>query len=62
MKYVFGIPGVEHIHLVNAFNGSSIRFILVRHEQAESFMADIYSRLTGQPGACLAIGIQATTS
>ncbi len=54
VKYVFGIPGEENILMVDAFNGSSIRFILVRHEQAASFMADIYGRLTGQPGVCLA--------
>lgn len=54
VKYVFGIPGEENILTVDAFNGSSIRFILVRHEQAASFMADIYGRITGQPGVCIA--------
>ena len=54
VKYIFGIPGEENIHMVDAFNGSSIRFILVRHEQAASFMADIYGRLTGHPGVCIA--------
>lgn len=54
VRYVFGIPGEENIHLVDAFNGSSIRFILVRHEQGASFMADIYGRLTGRAGVCLA--------
>jgi acetolactate synthase I/II/III large subunit len=54
VDYVFGIPGEENIHLVDAFNGSSIRFILVRHEQGASFMADIYGRLTGRAGVCLA--------
>jgi acetolactate synthase-1/2/3 large subunit len=54
VKYIFGIPGEENIRMVDAFNGSPIRFILVRHEQAASFMADIYGRLTGQPGVCIA--------
>jgi acetolactate synthase-1/2/3 large subunit len=54
VKYVFGIPGEENILTVDALNGSSIRFILVRHEQAASFMADIYGRITGQPGVCIA--------
>jgi acetolactate synthase-1/2/3 large subunit len=54
VRFVFGIPGEENIHLVDAFTGSSIRFILVRHEQGASFMADIYGRLTGQAGVCLA--------
>ena len=54
VEYVFGIPGEENIRLVDAFNGSSIRFILVRHEQGASFMADIYGRLTGKAGVCAA--------
>jgi acetolactate synthase-1/2/3 large subunit len=54
IKYVYGIPGEENIHMIDAFNGSSIRFILVRYEQAASFMADIYGRLTGLPGVCIA--------
>ena len=54
VKYVFGIPGEENIHVIDAFNGSSIRFVLVRHEQAASFMADIYGRLTGRAGVCMA--------
>lgn len=33
VKYVFGIPGEENIHLIDALNNSSIRFILVHHEQ-----------------------------
>jgi acetolactate synthase-1/2/3 large subunit len=54
VKYIFGIPGEENIHLTDALNDSSIRFILVRHEQAASFMADIYGRLTGKAGVCMA--------
>lgn len=54
VRYAFGIPGEENIHLVDAFKDSSIRFILVRHEQAASFMADIYGRVTGQAAVCLA--------
>src|ERR1700693_602522 len=54
VKYVFDIPGEENIHFVDALDGSSIRFILVRHEQGASFMADLYGRLTGRAGVCLA--------
>src|SRR5208282_4449398 len=54
VKYIFGIPGEENIHFIDALRGSSIRFILVRHEQAASFMADMYGRLTGQAGVCAA--------
>jgi acetolactate synthase-1/2/3 large subunit len=54
VKYVFGIPGEENIHFIDALNGSSIRFILVRHEQGAAFMADMYGRLTGRAGVCIA--------
>lgn len=36
---VFGIPGEENIGFVDALARSSIRYVLVRHEQAASFMA-----------------------
>jgi acetolactate synthase-1/2/3 large subunit len=51
---VFGIPGEENIYLTDALSRSSIRYILVRHEQAASFMAEIYGRLTGKAGVCSA--------
>jgi acetolactate synthase I/II/III large subunit len=54
VKYVFGIPGEENIYFVDALNSSSIRFILVRHEQGAAFMADMYGRLTGRAGVCIA--------
>lgn len=54
VEYIFGIPGEENIRLIDAINGSSIRFILVRHEQGASFMADMYGRLTGKAGVCAA--------
>src|SRR5919106_1341884 len=54
VKYVFGIPGEENIHFIDALNSSSIRFILVHHEQSASFMADMYGRITGMAGVCIA--------
>ncbi|MBT2390290.1 acetolactate synthase large subunit [Streptomyces sp. ISL-1] len=54
VEYVFGIPGEENIRFVDALNGSAIRYILVRHEQGASFMAEIYGRLTGKAGVCSA--------
>ncbi|AAV89311.1 acetolactate synthase large subunit [Zymomonas mobilis subsp. mobilis ZM4 = ATCC 31821] len=54
VEYVFGIPGEENIRLIDAMADSSIRFILVRHEQGASFMADMYGRLTGKAGVCTA--------
>lgn len=51
VEYVFGIPGEENIHFIDALHDSSIRYILTRHEQGASFMADIYGRLTGKGGS-----------
>ncbi len=49
---VFGIPGEENIRVTEALVRSSIRYVLVRHEQAASFMAEIHGRLTGRAGVC----------
>jgi acetolactate synthase-1/2/3 large subunit len=54
VSHIFGIPGEENIHLVDALSDSSIRYVLVRHEQAASFMAEVYGRLTGKAGVCSA--------
>src|ERR1700727_3747107 len=54
VTHVFGIPGEENIHLIDALSRSSIRYVLVRHEQAASFMAETYGRLSGQAGVCSA--------
>ena len=55
VKYVFGIPGEETNDLLLSISESkTIRFILVRHEQAAAFMADVYGRLTNKVGVCLA--------
>ena len=51
---IFGLPGEEIIHLVDALNSTSIRFILTRSEQGAAFMADMYGRVTGKAGVCLA--------
>ena len=53
VEYVFGIPGEENIWLVRSIQRShKIRYVLVRHEAAASFMADIYGRLTGRAAVC----------
>ena len=53
VEYVFGLPGEENLHLLQALKNSSIRFITTRHEQGAAFMADVYGRLTGKAGVCL---------
>ncbi len=54
VRYVFGLPGEENIHFVDALRDSSIRYVLVRHEQGAAFMAEIHGRLTGRAGVASA--------
>jgi len=54
VEYVFGLPGEENLHLLEAIRNSGIKFILTRHEQAAAFMAATYGRLTGKAGVVLA--------
>ena len=53
VEYVFGLPGEENLHILEALKDSSIQFITTRHEQGAAFMADVYGRLTGKAGVCL---------
>ena len=53
VEYIFGLPGEENADMMISLKGSSIEFVLCRHEQAAAFMADVYGRLTGKAGVCL---------
>jgi acetolactate synthase I/II/III large subunit len=53
VEYIFGLPGEENLHILEALKDSSIKFITTRHEQGAAFMADVYGRLTGKAGVCL---------
>jgi acetolactate synthase-1/2/3 large subunit len=48
VSVVFGIPGEENIRFTQALAGSSIRYVLTRHEQGAAFMAEMYGRVTGR--------------
>jgi acetolactate synthase I/II/III large subunit len=50
VSVVFGIPGEENIHFVQALAKSNIRYVLTRHEQGAAFMAEMYGRVTGRAG------------
>ncbi|MBE7187166.1 acetolactate synthase large subunit, partial [Jatrophihabitans endophyticus] len=54
VTHVFGIPGEENIRLIEALAASPIHYVLTRHEQGASFMAETYGRLTGRAGVCSA--------
>jgi len=53
VEYIFGLPGEENLHILEALKDSTIQFITTRHEQGAAFMADVYGRLTGKAGVCL---------
>ena len=54
IEYIFGVPGEENADfMISLEQSDKIRFILCRHEQGASFMAEIYGRLTGNPAGCL---------
>ena len=54
VEYIFGLPGEQTVPVMDELRDSSIEFVTVRHEQGAAFMADVYGRLTGKPGVCLA--------
>ena len=54
VEYIFGVPGEENADVMISLNKSKINFVLCRHEQSAAFMADLYGRLTGKSGVCLA--------
>ena len=54
VEFVFGLPGEENLHLIDALADSSIRFVTTRDERGAAFMADTYGALTGKAGVCMA--------
>src|SRR5690349_5899648 len=53
VEVVFGIPGQHALPLWEALDGSAIRTVVTRHEQAASFAAVGYARTSGRPGVCI---------
>ncbi len=55
IEYMFGIPGGATIPIFDALvtTGTKIKFVLTRHEQSATHMADGYARATGRPAAVL---------
>jgi acetolactate synthase-1/2/3 large subunit len=54
VEVVFGLPGEENLHVIDALADSPIRFVTARDERGAAFMADTYGALTGRAGVCLA--------
>jgi acetolactate synthase-1/2/3 large subunit len=53
VEFVFGLPGGNAIPIMDALYDSPLKFILTRHEQGATHMADGYARATGKPGVVL---------
>lgn len=53
VERVFGIPSIEGTWLFDAFDASSIDFVMVTQDQSAVFMADSSARLTGELSACV---------
>ena len=56
VEVVFGIPGIQMYGIIAAMRDEpNIRMISTRHEQATTYMADGYSRVSGKPGVALVV-------
>lgn len=50
---LFGLPGGAVLDIFNGLYTTPIEFVLTRHEQGATHMADGYARATGRVGCCL---------
>ncbi|MGO9341249.1 MAG: biosynthetic-type acetolactate synthase large subunit, partial [Acidimicrobiales bacterium] len=53
VEVVFGLPGGAILPVYDPILDSSIRHILVRHEQGAGHMAEGYAQVTGRPGVAM---------
>src|SRR5260370_1937167 len=54
VEVVFGLPGGTILPTYDPLLSSSLRHILVRHEQGAGHAAEGYAWATGRPGVCMA--------
>ena len=56
VEVVFGIPGIQIYGITAGLRDEpGIRMITTRHEQASTYMADGYARVSGKPGVALVV-------
>ena len=53
IEYIFGLPGESISPIQYAVEDTPIKIISARHEQAATFMAEAYARMTGKVGVVL---------
>ena len=54
VETMFGYPGGQVIPIFDEILNSTVKHVLVRHEQCAAHMADGYARASGKAGVCLA--------
>jgi acetolactate synthase I/II/III large subunit len=62
VEVMFGLPGGCILPAYDPLIGSSIRHILVRHEQGAGHMAEGYAHVTGRPGVAMVTSGPAATN
>ena len=56
VEVVFGVPGIQVYGIVAGIRDEpGIRMVTTRHEQATTYMADGYARVSGEPGVALVV-------
>ena len=53
IEVIFGMPGAHILPVYDGLVDSTIRSVLVKHEQGAAFMAGGYARASGRIGACI---------
>ena len=62
VEVMFGLPGGAILPVYDPIIESSIRHVLVRHEQGAGHMAEGYAHATGKPGVCMVTSGPAATN
>src|SRR3982751_1660483 len=62
VEVMFGLPGGAILPVYDPIIDSSIRHILVRHEQGAGHMAEGYAHVTGRPGVAIVTSGPAATN
>ncbi len=56
VEVIFGLPGDQLMAALDALvDVPEIRYVVTRHEQATTYMADGYARVTGRPGVAMVV-------
>lgn len=53
VRRIFGLPGGESVPVIEALRQAGVEYVLVHHEAAAGFAADVTGQLTDRPGVCM---------